>query len=167
MVENEFPIPGPRIPIRTSKLANKPGNKAAIWIADFFGCWLAVCGLIQIAIGFASFTWNDERIGLKLFDQPVKTTTQRLEFIVLSILAASIGFCYMLWRYHWRCRLSTMLSLMVHFCVLLGLTRLMTPNHELLLVIVFSGICIYAFSFTAYWASRPKGRALQANDESG
>jgi hypothetical protein len=110
-------------------------------------CWLALCGLGNAAAIAALFT--DRKMHFQLFGQLLDSPSQRILGIAFYFLMSAVGFTYMLWRYHWRYRLSTLLKIAVLWCVVLAALKA-TPWS----IAVFG---VLAFWYTVNWTCRPKG----------
>jgi uncharacterized membrane protein YfcA len=128
-------------------------NKASIRFADFFMCWCALCGLVNAAIGSASF--GSDMIHLALNGEPVNTWKQRLTYIGIELAWSGIGFCYMLWREQWRCKLSTIFQIVTLWCTILGAAMLL-QTHEILGNIGLALVVAFVFWYTINWSSECK-----------
>jgi hypothetical protein len=124
-----------------------PADGLALRLGDFVMCWLALCGLANVAVGFASFLRGDI-CWLGRVDGH-STTIQRIGWIAVYCGISAAGFVYMLWRYHWRCRTVTILKAAAFLCASF-LTALI---HPLLWVATIGSV---AFVYTFLWASSQK-----------
>jgi hypothetical protein len=125
----------------------RPQRRATSYIGDFVMCWLALCGLLNAAAGAAFFT--DKKMQFRLFEQWLESPAQRMEWIGFYSAMSVVGFTYMLWRYRWRYRLSTLFKIAVLWCVALAALKT-TPIS----MAVFG---ILAFGYTVIWSCRSKG----------
>jgi hypothetical protein len=110
-------------------------------------CWLALCGLANAAVCVAAFTV--EEFNLRLFGQHLTTPAQKMEGIALYSAISVAGFVYMLWRYHWRYRLSTLLKIAVFWFVAIGA---ITANAVIAIICIGPAVFVY----TVIWACRSK-----------
>ncbi len=131
----------------TDRYFARPKRRAASYVADFVMCWLAPCGLGNAAAGVAFFT--DEKIHFRLFEQRLESPAQRIECVAVYAVMSVVGFTYMLWRYRWRYRLSTLFKIVALWCVVLGALKT-TP----IFMAVFGTL---AFAYAVAWSCRSKG----------
>ena len=119
----------------------------ALGVADFIMCFFALGGLLDAALGVAFFT--DENVRFRLPWQVLESPTQRMEWIAFYSATSLVGFAYMLWRYRWRCRLSTLFKIMALCCVAIAAFKTAVWS-----VPVFG---LWVFGYTVTWTCRPKG----------
>ena len=108
----------PAEPIRGRQPSGPPtdrrffGQRRSIisWVADFYMSWFAFFGLGSAAIFLASFNpkIHTQVYGLGLHED---TAAKKLACMAISFAISAAGFAYMLWRYRWRYRLSTLLKI--------------------------------------------------------
>jgi hypothetical protein len=126
-------------------------RSGAWWLADFVMCWLALCGLVNAAIGMGSFVYN-----IQIAD--VSTPIQRSAYIAMYLGLSTIGFFYMLWRYNWSCRLSTLVSVTALWCVALAMTPYLQGEPKTLSLCAFLGVVFFLFFYALNWACHCKTR---------
>jgi uncharacterized membrane protein YfcA len=131
-------------------------KNGAFWIADFCMCWLALCGLTNVAIGLASLTLKSQ---LSLFGQPLTTPTQRFAWIGIYVAISTFGFSYMWWRQNWRYRLAGLLKIAAFWCVILAALCALQTDSPTLTLIAVVGLNIFMILYALIWACRRKGKA--------
>jgi hypothetical protein len=115
-------------------------------LGDSVMCWLALCGLANLAVGFASFLRSDIHWLGELDATPIHTAGRIVEYFAIS----AAGFAYMLWRSHWQCRAAAIWKAAAFLCVAFILVLI----HPFLWVAVMAPV---AFVYTLVWASRERG----------
>jgi hypothetical protein len=125
-------------------------RKNARWIVDFLMCWIALCGLANVAVGIASFHF---KINLSIFGEPIEAPVQRFSWIALYLAVSIVGFTYMLWRNRWRFQLLTLLKVPILWCVIFASVA-MIPQLPVIGVVAFLTCTLFIFSYAIYWASR-------------
>jgi hypothetical protein len=131
----------------TDRYVSRSWKTIAFPFADFVLCGLALCGLVNTAAGFAAF---NARTNSQLSEHGLTTTaTQKLEWIAIFAVVSAFGFTYMLWRYHWRYRLSTLFKIGAFWCIALAAA---TTNTAF--AIWIGGQLVLAYAII--WSSRCK-----------
>lgn len=144
-----FQLLRPALKAHNDTMSSKFGGAR---IANFLMCWLALCGLANAAFGVAALSNTD--IKLTLFQQPATTPTQKLTYFVIYFALSAVGFSYMLWRYNWRCRLSTLLKIAALCCVLLATGLVLRTDTILQGQFMFFGTVIFALLYSLSWSQR-------------
>jgi len=139
----------------------KPTKNPAVPVVDFCMCFLALCGLFNVAVGVAAFAFN---LNLDMFGVAVTTTAQKLEWIGIYFVLSAVGFIYMLWRYEWRYRLSTMVQLAVLWCVFLVVTPMIATARGFLSTFLMGGISLFVVIYCLSWAGRTKRDRRRDNE---
>ncbi len=65
---------------------------------------------------------------------------------------SAFGFLYMLWRYNWSCRLSTLFSVGTLWCIDLAITPHLQGEPSPLSLIAFLGLGFFMFLYAVKWA---------------
>jgi len=107
-------------------------------------CWFALCGLVGVAFVLMSFA-----VPVDAGSFTDTTLTGKVVEIAKDAILSAVGFSYMLQRYHWRYRLSTLLRIAVFWCVVLAL---LATNSVLALTIIVALV----FAYAVIWAGRRK-----------
>jgi hypothetical protein len=115
------------------------------WLADYFMCWFAFCGLANAAVVLASFNPNSV---IALSGSEFALRPQRVESIAIFVAVSTAGFTYMLWRYRWRYRLSTLFKIVAFVCALLAALL-----SNLLFV---AALGVFVLVYPVIWACRRK-----------
>jgi hypothetical protein len=143
----------PKDPIRERSVVLPPTDRRFVVVcskgfADFVMCCLALVGLVGIAFVLMSFAG---RIGNSSFTNA--TPMDAAGEIAKNAMRSAVGFGYMLWRYHWRFRLSTLLKIAVFWCAALASFAAFPTN------VPYAGTAMFVFVFVyaVIWTSRPKG----------
>ena len=108
-------------------------------------CCLALVGLVVIAFVLMAFAGH--------IDNSPFTNATPMEAageIAKNVMRSTVGFVYMLWRYHWRYRLSTLLKIAVFWCVVLASFATNVPYAG-------NAIFVLVFVYAVIWTCRRKG----------
>ena len=128
----------------TDRCFARPWRVIGRWLADFVMCWFALCGLVGVAFVLMSFA-----VPVDAGSFTDTTLTGKVVEIAKDAILSAVGFSYMLQRYHWRYRLSTLLRIAVFWCVVLAL---LATNSVLALTIIVALV----FAYAVIWAGRRK-----------
>jgi hypothetical protein len=120
-----------------------------IRLADFSMCWLALCGLANVAFGAVSITRGGR---LALFGQYLVTPKQKCLWIGWYLAVSSCGFLYMWWRQGWHYRLSELVKLVTFCCVLFAVFQLDFAARQF----AFAGTGFFVFLYSISWSRRQR-----------
>jgi hypothetical protein len=128
-------------------------NRIVRFCVDLSMCLMALNGLASVAIAIVSFRLGG--IEMTMFGQPVTTTMQKIAIVGGQCAWSALGFLYMLWRYKWHCRLSTLLKITAYCCVLVAAASALRRDG---IMIAIASVGIFNFVYAFIWSCRINGR---------
>ena len=135
-----------------------PSKKRGMPILDFFMCWVALCGLFNVAIGMASFVYE---INIRFNGALVTTSMQRYQWIATYFALSAAGFTYMLWRQKWHCRLSALILLVTIWCVVFAAAPMFQGDRSVQGIVAIACISLFMLAYAAIWSFLQSHRSVE------